>query len=139
MSLLTDQEIDEIRMKCADDFAASVRNGTQPYTLARAIEAAVIARLATVSVEPVVWLRKTKNSRPDDIAVIDIRKEEADEWKSQFTPGFAWSEPMYPPEALAAARVQALEDAAEHMEKQHTWITNVVASQAIRALIGGSK
>lgn len=87
MSLLTDREIEQLSEGIAiDDFN---------HDLARRVEAAVLQKLATVSVAPVAWLDE--------------------EFDMAYTASELAGEPtdptmfpaLYPPEAIAAARVQS--------------------------------
>jgi len=43
--MLTDDEIETVRLQCANEFIVDVRNGDKPKTFARAVEAAVLAKL----------------------------------------------------------------------------------------------
>ena len=116
MSLLTDREIKDIEM-----YARSVTEWNLQF--ARAIEAAVIKKLATVSVEPVACYaghRITPDGTTEFYGYADKKLEP--------------STMLYPAEALAAARVQALEDAAKRMEGP-----NNNYGAVIRALIGAKE
>ena len=117
MILLTDDEIDAA-------WARSPQNNLRDY--AKEIEAAVIRKLATVSMEPVGY-----RSRLGSGSYTYCRTPEF----------FDNAEPLYTTEALAAARVQAIEEAAKICECQ--WSTleerdaGIEFAEAIRALIGG--
>ena len=115
MSLLTDREIEQLSEGIAiDDFN---------HDLARRVEAAVLQKLATVSVAPVAWLDE--------------------EFDMAYTASELAGEPtdptmfpaLYPPEAIAAARVQAVEECAE-LVKQWGALGEQIQT-AMRELIGG--
>lgn len=130
MSLLTDREINSIAYD--DDTSRG------PVTFARAVEAAVIKKLVTVSVGPVGEV--SGNAWDEGILYRDCE------------PG----EPLYTAEAVAAARVQALEEAEnacrvkvqreagyggqwEGYGPSMTYRTGPECEAAIRALIGGKE
>ena len=98
MSLLTDREIEQLSEGIAiDDFN---------HDLARRVEAAVLQKLETVSVAPVAWLDEEFDMA---YTALELAGEPTD--PTMFPA-------LYPPEAIAAARVQALEDAAKVCAKQ---------------------
>ena len=105
MSLLTDREIEQLSEGIAiDDFN---------HDLARRVEAAVLQKLATVSVE---WPESASSSHE-----VYLREQ---------------IEPMLAaPEAIAAARVQAVEECAE-LVKQWGALGEQIQT-AMRELIGG--
>lgn len=116
--ILTDQEIDTV----AEAY---------PYNIAlytRAIEQAVIAKLATVSVEPVASFWRERNTKLYPGISIDLT-----------TAGVALPlgerHKLYDVTALAAARVQMANEIMELPQIKG----NLFAERAIRALIGGSK
>lgn len=102
MSLLTDQEL------------ARICNGWpgNAEKAARAIEQAVIAKLATVSVEPV--LVTSKLGELCTFSSLSVNK----------------GDKLVPVEALAAARVQALEEAAKRIDHLGQASLSVLASLA---------
>lgn len=132
MSLLTDREINDIGGK----FAWANLNAVEPgNAFARAVEAAVIRKLATVNVEPVVNVSN-------------------DGWIIVTGTGLAPGAKLVPVEALAAARVQLVEkavallkgiDYCETDADDGWWETSYQAEfgkqklDAIRALIGVNK
>lgn len=118
MSLLTDQEIH------AADPAPHERFDQERIDFARAIEQAVIRKLATVGVEPVgevveyndygfPW-KRIQYTYDSEIAELPLGTK------------------VYTAEALSAARVQALDEAAKRIEGP-----NNNYGAVIRALIGG--
>ena len=116
MSLLTDDEIDAA-------WARSPQNNLRDY--AKEIEAAVIRKLAAVSVEPFRRFQFRDGATfPEMHPKMDLETID-----------------LYPQEALAAARVQAIEEAAKICKCQ--WSTleerdaGIEFAEAIRALIGG--
>lgn len=90
MSLLTDQEITEIVENAAK------RDPIEMGELVDAIEAAVIRKLATVSVEPCAWEVQRAMAEPH----LSYSK----------TKGALSNEPLYQAKALAAARVQGMDE-----------------------------
>ena len=115
MSLLTDREIEQLSEGIAiDDFN---------HDLARRVEAAVLQKLATVSVAPVAWLDE--------------------EFDMAYTTSELAGEPtdptmfpaLYPPEAIAAARVQENEKIANWYYNEGHRLAVFEVAPAIRALI----
>jgi hypothetical protein len=115
MSLLTDDEIDAA-------WARSPQNNLRDY--AKEIEAAVIRKLAAVSVEPCAWEVQRAMAGPH----LSYSK----------TKGALSNEPLYRAKALAAARVQENERIAKHFETAHPAYWDTVPA-TIRALVGGQK
>jgi len=137
MSLLTDDEIDAA-------WARSPQNNLRDY--AKEIEAAVIRKLAAVSVEPVMKLAddyaelEAQSSYMEDQGTSTEMRDDYPALKSDTADARIALETAVI-EALAAARVQALEEAAKICECQ--WSTleerdaGIEFAEAIRALIGG--
>ena len=120
MSLLTDQEIH------AADPAPHERFDQERIDFARAIEAAVIARLATVSVGPheYVW-------EPD--GTFNIGQERCLSPKTG--PCHGWNiYPVYTATAIAAARVQVYQELATEFDGLYTMGGDDVG-EAIRSLL----
>ena len=105
----------------------------------RAIEAAVLSKLAAgVSVEPVAWRNPV-----DSYSLVTTHQKETNEFQysDKFLAGH--TEPLYT--AIAAARVQALEEAVKvcegassYLEHQQHLLASRDCANAIRALIGGA-
>ena len=100
--MLTDQEIQ-----------AAYMTADSAELFARAIEQAVITKLAGVSVEPVAWRNPV-----DSYSLVTTHQKETNEFQysDEFLAGH--TEPLYTAEAIAAARVQALEEAANPTDDQ---------------------
>lgn len=112
MSLLTDREIEQLSEGIAiDDFN---------HDLARRVEAAVLQKLATVSVEPVGY-----RSRLGSGSYTYCRTPEF----------FDNTEPLYTAEAIAAARVQENEKIANWYYNEGHRLAVFEVAPAIRALI----
>lgn len=96
-----------------------------------AVEAALIKKLAAVSVEPCAWAMQ----RPDGMVLDVIDNSEHNRHAGEYNLS------LYTAEAVAAARVQGTEEAAKICECQ--WSTleerdaGIEFAEAIRALIGG--
>ena len=96
----------------------------------RAIEAAVLSKLAAgVSVEPVAWRNPV-----DSYSLVTTHQKETNEFQysDEFLAGH--TEPLYTAEAIAAARVQALEEAAKVCDRQAIPNAGFLAEK-VRALI----
>lgn len=120
-------------------------NANDPLELIRATEQAVLSKLAAgVSVEPVAWRNPV-----DSYSLVTTHQKETNEFQysDEFLAGH--TEPLYTAEAIAAARVQALEEAAkvcldlELDDRYKTMISTddwnagtLDCDTAIRALIG---
>lgn len=130
MTILTDQEIH------AADPAPHERFDQERIDFARAIEQAVIRKLATVGVEPCAWEVETEQQDGTRAKWVSTDRKRHREFCD-----FGEPRQLYSQEAIAAARVQALEDAAKICESQ--WSTleerdaGIEYAEAIRALIGG--
>lgn len=98
MILLTDDEIDAA-------WARSPQNNLRDY--AKEIEAAVIRKLATVSVEPCAWEVETEQQDGTRAKWVSTDRKRHREFCD-----FGEPRQLYSQEAIAAARVQALEEAA---------------------------
>lgn len=143
MSILTDQEISDVWYQCGLGNAYDIPASEDDKHYARAIEAAVIARLATVSVEPVAWGMQ----RPDGMVLDVIDNSEHNRHGGEYNLA------LYTAEALAAARVQGIDALRLAYEALETAQGNNGADgydfeadkqysramDAIRALIGGLK
>ena len=81
--------------------------------LVRNTIAAVLQKLAGVSVEPVAWRNPV-----DSYSLVTTHQKETNEFQysDEFLAGH--TEPLYTAEAIAAARVQALEEAANPTDDQ---------------------
>ena len=114
------------------------------FVLVRNTIAAVLQKLAGVSVEPVAWRNPV-----DSYSLVTTHQKETNEFQysDEFLAGH--TEPLYTAEAIAAARVQALEEAAkmcldleldDHyktMISTDDWNAGTLdCDTAIRALIG---
>lgn len=113
MSILTDADYTEWRASYSKH---GMMNEAMARTAFKAAEAAVIAKLATVGVEPV--LVTSKLGELCTFSSLSVNK----------------GDKLVPVEALAAARAQALEEAANRMEGP-----NNNHGAVIRALIGVNK
>ena len=116
--MLTDQEIQ-----------AAYMTADSAELFARAIEQAVITKLAGVSVEPVAWRNPV-----DSYSLVTTHQKETNEFQysDEFLAGH--TEPLYTAEAIAAARVQALEEAAKVCDRQAIPNAGFLAEK-VRALI----
>ena len=120
--MLTDQEIQ-----------AAYMTADSAELFARAIEQAVITKLAGVSVEPVAWRNPV-----DSYSLVTTHQKETNEFQysDEFLAGH--TEPLYTAEAIAAARVQENERCVQALEA--LWHSNDDSTKkcinAIRALIG---
>ena len=129
MSLLTDREIEELYFTEIDNRIVS---------FAHAIEAAVVAKLATVSVEPCAWEVETEQQDGTRAKWVSTDRKRHREFCD-----FGEPRQLYSQEAIAAARVQALEDAANRLRDlvlehpRNAAETALQCEAAIRALIGG--
>ena len=117
MSLLTDREIEELYFTEIDNRIVS---------FAHAIEAAVVAKLATVSVEPCAWEVETEQQDGTRAKWVSTDRKRHREFCD-----FGEPRQLYSQEAIAAARTMALEDAAITADRHHGYL----AAVAIRALI----
>lgn len=132
MSLLTDQEIH------AADPAPHERFDQERIDFARAIEQAVIRKLATVGVEPCAWEVETEQQDGTRAKWVSTDRKRHREFCD-----FGEPRQLYSQEAIAAARVQALEDAANRLRDlvlehpRNAAETALQCEAAIRALIGG--
>lgn len=130
MSLLTQQEIDDISSQIPGFIwteGAMHETGVLPEesrTFARAVEAAVIRKLATVSVEPEMYLWEHKNGDCEATLCSNTGPH----------PNYDVT-PIYFQEALAAARVQLGERAAQICGSAYRGDL----AKEIRALIGGKE
>lgn len=111
-------------------------NANDPLELIRATEQAVLSKLAAgVSVEPVAWRNPV-----DSYSLVTTHQKETNEFQysDEFLAGH--TEPLYTAEAIAAARVQALEEAAKIAERENAaeWSISGQIANEIRALIGGA-
>jgi hypothetical protein len=119
--MLTDQEIQ-----------AAYMTADSAELFARAIEQAVITKLAGVSVEPVAWRNPV-----DSYSLVTTHQKETNEFQysDEFLAGH--TEPLYTAEAIAAARVQENERCVQALEA--LWHSNDDSTKkciaAIRALI----
>ena len=132
MSLLTDREIEELYFTEIDNRIVS---------FAHAIEAAVVAKLATVSVEPCAWEVETEQQDGTRAKWVSTDRKRHREFCD-----FGEPRQLYSQEAIAAARTMALEDAAKVADKfssssQYKTQRNLAEwiAKNIRALIGGEK
>jgi len=121
--VLTDQEIQ-----------AAYMTADSAELFARAIEQAVIERLAGVSVEPLFWVYEA--GTPDGYFYFyEVDRTRKD---GNYRDKKCWKEsPVFTELQLAAARVQAINECADKCDElgdEHTWHI----SAAIRALIGGA-
>jgi hypothetical protein len=120
--MLTDQEIQ-----------AAYMTADSAELFARAIEQAVITKLAGVSVEPVAWRNPV-----DSYSLVTTHQKETNEFQysDEFLAGH--TEPLYTAAAIAAARVQENERCVQALEA--LWHSNDDSTKkcinAIRALIG---
>ena len=116
--MLTDQEIQ-----------AAYMTADSAELFARAIEQAVITKLAGVSVEPVAWRNPV-----DSYSLVTTHQKETNEFQysDEFLAGH--TEPLYTAAAIAAARVQALEEAAKVCDRQAIPNAGFLAEK-VRALI----
>ena len=119
--MLTDQEIQ-----------AAYMTADSAELFARAIEQAVITKLAGVSVEPVAWRNPV-----DSYSLVTTHQKETNEFQysDEFLAGH--TEPLYTAAAIAAARVQENERCVQALEA--LWHSNDDSTKkciaAIRALI----
>ena len=129
MSLLTDREIEELYFTEIDNRIVS---------FAHAIEAAVVAKLAAVNVEPCAWEVATEQQDGTRAKLVSTDRKRHREFCD-----FGEPRQLYSQEAIAAARVQALEDAANRLRDlvlehpRNAAETALQCEAAIRALIGG--
>ena len=133
MSLLSDQEINSIAYD--DDTSRG------PVAFARAVEAAILQKLATVSVEPCAWEVETEQQDGTGAKWVSTDRKRHREFCD-----FGEPRQLYSQEAIAAARTMALEDAAKVADKfssssQYKTQRNLAEwiAKNIRALIGGEK
>jgi len=135
MTILTDQEKQDIaetvvHMSFDINYSESIAH------VCELAEAAVIRKLATVSVEPCAWEVETEQQDGTRAKWVSTDRKRHREFCD-----FGEPRQLYSQEAIAAARVQALEDAAKICECQ--WSTleerdaGIEYAEAIRALIGG--
>lgn len=102
------------------------------------IEAAVLQKLATVSVEPCAWEVETEQQDGTRAKWVSTDRKRHREFCD-----FGEPRQLYSQEAIAAARVQALEDAANRLRDlvlehpRNAAETALQCEAAIRALIGG--
>ena len=132
MNILTDEEINAIWSEPLETSKLS------PFGLARIqaiIDATVKALAAGVSVEPVAWVNKSNLVS----AEIDRKRYPGGHGDQHTWRGFETDyhkAPLYTAEAIAAARVAALEEAAKlveyHMDVNEPWLNG----DDVRALIG---
>lgn len=121
MSILTQQEIADIFATCHNGLAYPQDFHCGPaamrQTEGRAIEAAVIRKLATVGVEPSAWeLRKGKTDRV--LMELTNNPSRENDWVCVGNE----SVPLFSPQALAAARAQdisVLKQVLEALEKSY--------------------
>ena len=132
MSLLTDREIEELYFTEIDNRIVS---------FAHAIEAAVVAKLAAVNVEPCAWEVATEQQDGTRAKWVSTDRKRHREFCD-----FGEPRQLYSQEAIAAARTMALEDAAKVADKfssssQYKTQRNLAEwiAKNIRALIGGEK
>jgi len=132
MSLLTDREIEELYFTEIDNRIVS---------FAHAIEAAVVAKLAAVNVEPCAWEVATEQQDGTRAKLVSTDRKRHREFCD-----FGEPRQLYSQEAIAAARTMALEDAAKVADKfssssQYKTQRNLAEwiAKNIRALIGGEK
>ena len=132
MSLLTDREIEELYFTEIDNRIVS---------LAHAIEAAVVAKLAAVNVEPCAWEVATEQQDGTRAKWVSTDRKRHREFCD-----FGEPRQLYSQEAIAAARTMALEDAAKVADKfssssQYKTQRNLAEwiAKNIRALIGREK
>ena len=104
MSLLTDREIEELYFTEIDNRIGS---------FAHAIEAAVVAKLATVNVEPCAWEVETEQQDGTGAKWVSTDRKRHREFCD-----FGEPRQLYSQEAIAAARVQGIEEAAKVCAKQ---------------------
>ena len=132
MSLLTDREIEELYFTEIDNRIVS---------FAHAIEAAVVAKLAAVNVEPCALEVATEQQDGTRAKWVSTDRKRHREFCD-----FGEPRQLYSQEAIAAARTMALEDAAKVADKfssssQYKTQRNLAEwiAKNIRALIGGEK
>jgi len=132
MSLLTDREIEELYFTEIDNRIVS---------FAHAIEAAVVAKLAAVNVEPCAWEVATEQQDGTRAKLVSTDRKRHREFCD-----FGEPRQLYSQEAIAAARTMALEDAAKVADKfssssQYKTQRNLAEwiAKNIRALIGCEK
>ena len=132
MSLLTDREIEELYFTEIDNRIVS---------FAHAIEAAVVAKLAAVNVEPCAWEVATEQQDGTRAKLVSTDRKRHREFCD-----FGEPRQLYSQEAIAAARTMALEDAAKVADKfssssQYKTQRNLAEwiAKNIRALIGREK
>jgi len=140
MSLLTDQEKQDIaeavvHMSFDINYAESIAH------VCELAEAAVIRKLATVSVEPCAWEVETEQQDGTRAKLVSTDRKRHREFCD-----FGEPRQLYSQEAIAAARTMALEDAAKVADKfssssQYKTQRNLAEwiAKNIRALIGGEK
>ena len=139
MSLLNDDELFaalDADIQSIADAKADAESCEVIVSMANAIEQAVIAKLAAVSVEATAWAHR-------ETGLVVLAKEIAKTSRNEERIKSGEFDPLYQAEALAAARVQAIEEASKICECQ--WSTleerdaGIEFAEAIRALIGGEK
>jgi len=137
MSLLNDDEL-FAALDANIQSITNTRTNAESYkiivSIANTIEQAVIAKLAAVSVEATAWAHR-------ETGLVVLAKEIAKTSRNEERIKSGEFDPLYQAEAIAAARVQAIEEAAKICECQ--WSTleerdaGIEFAEAIRELIGG--